>query len=154
VHRKAASDAIGIAQQPLSRDYGDILDFRPHWSDHVRALRWRRDCVVGHSRRMGRSPQTRADTNAEPPAWIKPQLCQLVKEAPSGENWAHELKFDGYRIHARIDRADIRLLTRTGLDWTEKYPTIAAAMRTLWVRKAYLDGELCGCVPTVSRPLL
>jgi ATP-dependent DNA ligase len=65
---------------------------------------------------MARSPQERADTNAELPAWIKPQLCQLVQEAPSGQDWAHELKFDGYRIHARIDRTDVRLLTRTGLD--------------------------------------
>jgi DNA ligase D-like protein (predicted ligase) len=96
---------------------------------------------------MARSPQKRADTNAELPAWISPQLCQLVKEAPSGQDWAHELKFDGYRIHARIDRTDVRLLTRTGLDWTEKYPTIAAALRTLSVRQAYLDGELCGVRP-------
>jgi DNA ligase D-like protein (predicted ligase) len=96
---------------------------------------------------MGRSPQGCADTNAELPARIEPQLCQLVKEAPTGENWAHELKFDGYRIHARIDRTDVRLLTRTGLDWTDKYPTIAAALRTLSVRQAYLDGELCGVRP-------
>jgi DNA ligase D-like protein (predicted ligase) len=96
---------------------------------------------------MGRSPQKRTETNAQLPAWIKPQLCQLVKDAPNGENWAHELKFDGYRIHARIDRTDVRLLTRTGLDWTEKYPTIAAALRTLSVRQAYLDGELCGVRP-------
>jgi bifunctional non-homologous end joining protein LigD len=64
---------------------------------------------------MARSPQKRADTNAELPPWIKPQLCQLVKEAPTGENWAHELKFDGYRIQARIDRTDVRLLTRLSI---------------------------------------
>lgn len=81
------------------------------------------------------------------PAWIKPQLCQLVKEAPSGEGWAHELKFDGYRMHARLDRGDIRLLTRTGLDWVGKYPTIVTALRTLPARQAYLDGELCGVQP-------
>jgi bifunctional non-homologous end joining protein LigD len=114
---------------------------------HVRALRWRRECFVGHNRGIGRSPQERADTNAELPAWIKPHLCHLAKEAPTGENWAHELKFDGYRIHARIDRTDVQLLTCTGVDWTDKYLTLAAALRTLSVRQAYLDGELCGVRP-------
>ncbi len=64
---------------------------KPRWSDHVRAERYRRDCFVGHNGRMASSPQERADTSPEPLAWIKSQLCQLVKEAPSGQNWAHEL---------------------------------------------------------------
>jgi ATP dependent DNA ligase domain len=50
-------------------------------------------------------------------------------------------------MHARLDNGDIRLLTRSGLDWTSKYPAIAAALRTLPVRLAYLDGELCGVQP-------
>jgi hypothetical protein len=54
--------------------------------------------------------------SAELLAWVKPQLTRLVTEAPSGDEWAHELKFDGYRMHARLDRGDVRLLTRTGLD--------------------------------------
>jgi bifunctional non-homologous end joining protein LigD len=90
---------------------------------------------------MARSPQERADTNAELPASIKPHLCHLAKEAPTGENWAHELKFDGYRIHARIDRTDVQLLTCTGLDWTDKYLTLAAALRTLSIGRAYMDGR-------------
>jgi hypothetical protein len=64
---------------------------------------------------MPKSPRERTARNTELPAWIKSQRCRLVKEAPSGDNWAHELKFDGYRMHARIDRAEVRLLTRTGL---------------------------------------
>src|SRR5438309_7738997 len=47
-----------------------------------------------------------------------------------GEQWLHEIKFDGYRMHARLDRGDVRLPTRTGLDWTHKYPAIAAAVAT------------------------
>jgi ATP-dependent DNA ligase len=47
-------------------------------------------------------------------------------------------------MHARLDRGDVRLLTRTGLNWTHKYPAIAAAVATLGARQAYLDGELCG----------
>ena len=81
------------------------------------------------------------------PTWIKPQLVQLVKEAPAGDDWLHELKFDGYRMHARLDRGRVQLLTRTGLDWTRKYPIIADALQSLSASQAYLDGELCGLGP-------
>jgi ATP dependent DNA ligase domain len=66
---------------------------------------------------------------------------------PEGPEWLHELKFDGYRMHARLDRGAVRLLTRTRLDWTRKYPAIAAAVETLSAQQAYLDGELCGVRP-------
>ena len=97
---------------------------------------------------MTRSPA--GNRRAEPtalPSWVKPQLTKLVDQAPEGPEWLHELKFDGYRMHARLDRGAIRLLTRTGLDWTRKYPAIAAAVEALPVRQAYLDGELCGVRP-------
>jgi ATP-dependent DNA ligase len=78
------------------------------------------------------------------PGWIKPQLTKLVDAPPEGPEWLHEIKFDGYRMHARLDCGAVRLLTRTGLDWTHKYPAIAAAISSLPSRQAYLDGELCG----------
>ena len=81
------------------------------------------------------------------PSWIKPQLTKLVDQAPDGPDWLHEIKFDGYRMHARLDRGGGRLLTRTGLDWTHKYPAVAAALASLPARQAYLDGELCGVGP-------
>src|SRR5881227_1060861 len=81
------------------------------------------------------------------PGWIKPQLTKLVDQAPDGPDWLHEIKFDGYRMHARLDRGAVRLLTRTGLDWTHKYPAVAAAAALLPARQAYLDGELCGVRP-------
>jgi bifunctional non-homologous end joining protein LigD len=81
------------------------------------------------------------------PGWIKPQLTKLVDHAPDGPDWLHEIKFDGYRMHARLDRGAVRLLTRTGLDWTHKYPAVAAAVASLPARQAYLDGELCGVRP-------
>ena len=51
--------------------------------------------------------------SAHPPTWIKPQLTRLVDEAPTGKDWVHEIKYDGYRMHARIDGDKIELLTRT-----------------------------------------
>jgi bifunctional non-homologous end joining protein LigD len=85
-----------------------------------------------------------------PPAWIKPQLAKLIENAPDGSDWLYEIKFDGYRMHARLDSGRAHL-TRRGNDWTEKYPAIAKAIAGLRARNAYLDGELCG-VPPPGRP--
>ena len=81
------------------------------------------------------------------PKWVKPQLCKLVDKALQGQEWLHEIKYDGYRMHARLDRGRAQLLSRTGLDWTHKYPVIAAAVSAVPARQAYLDGELCGVRP-------
>jgi hypothetical protein len=70
-------------------------------------------------------------TTAAVPEWITPQLTKLVDTPPDGPEWLHEIKFDGYRMHARLDRDAVRLLTRTGLDWTHKYPTLAASVSSL-----------------------
>jgi len=58
---------------------------------------------------------------ASPPKWIKPQLSRLVDEAPTGADWLHEIKYDGYRMHARLEDGRAQLLTRTGLDWSKRY---------------------------------
>jgi ATP-dependent DNA ligase len=92
---------------------------------------------------------------AEPPKWIKPQLSRVVDEAPAGDDWLHEIKYDGYRMHARLDRGKVQVLTRTGLDWSRHYPRTIEALRSLPVKTAYLDGELCALrpdgVPAFSR---
>jgi bifunctional non-homologous end joining protein LigD len=91
----------------------------------------------------------------EPPKWIKPQLTRVVDQAPAGDEWLHEIKYDGYRMHARLDRGKIQLLTRTGLDWTGKYRFTSEALHALPVKTAYLDGELYALrpdgVPAFSR---
>jgi bifunctional non-homologous end joining protein LigD len=82
-----------------------------------------------------------------PPTWVKPQLAKLVEQAPDGSDWLHEIKFDGYRMHARLDAGRAQILTRRGNDWTEKYPAIAKAITGLATQDAYLDRELCGVLP-------
>src|SRR5271169_6219498 len=78
------------------------------------------------------------------PQFVPPQLSQPVEKPPSGPQWLHEIKLDGFRMAARIDNGRAQLLTRTGLDWTDKYPSAIAALANLNVKTAYLDGELCG----------
>src|SRR5579862_2987845 len=96
------------------------------------------------ARNTGKSTKS---TGIHPPGWIEPQLTRPVDEAPDGPGWLHEIKYDGYRMHARIDGSDIRLLTRTGLDWTHRYQTTISALRALPVQSAYIDGELCAVRP-------
>src|SRR6202045_454968 len=96
------------------------------------------------SRVRGAGPRAVA---THPPAWIKPQLAALVKKAPDGPDWLQEIKFDGYRMHARLDAGRVQILTRRSNDWTDKYPALAKAIAGLPAQNAYLDGELCGVLP-------
>jgi hypothetical protein len=75
--------------------------------------------MVTRSRRRS-APAT--DSAAEFPRWVQPQLTKLVEAAPEGDQWAHEIKLDGYRMHARIDGTEVRILTRTGLRLDRKIP--------------------------------
>ncbi|HLH87140.1 MAG TPA: DNA ligase D [Xanthobacteraceae bacterium] len=83
-----------------------------------------------------------ADAGDPLPDFMPPSLATLSAEAPSGKGWVHEIKFDGYRIEARLDHGEVRLLTRKGLDWTEKFPNIAQAVAELDAATALMDGEI------------
>ena len=76
------------------------------------------------------------------PDFIPPCLALLGVTALDSADWIHEIKFDGYRMQARIDNGDVRLLTRKALDWTGKFAPIAEALETLPVEQAILDGEI------------
>jgi ATP-dependent DNA ligase len=93
------------------------------------------------------TPTRRSVERSFLPTWVKPQLAKPVKQAPDGSGWLHEIKLDGYRMHARLDAGRVQILTRRGNDWTAKYPAIAKALAELPATTAYLDGELCGVLP-------
>jgi hypothetical protein len=78
------------------------------------------------------------------PQFVPPQLSRPVEKPPSWPQWLHEIKLDGYRMAARVDNGRVQLLTRTGLDWSNKYPNAIASLANLNVKTAYIDGELCG----------
>ncbi len=84
---------------------------------------------------------------AAPPTTIAPELATLSKDPPTGDEWAHEVKLDGYRILVRIDGSDVSLLTRNGHDWTTKMPSLAAAAKKLKTTNAIVDGELVALGP-------
>jgi len=92
------------------------------------------------------SPALAASTKALPkehqPAFLKPQLAEEAEAPPEGSTWLHELKLDGYRMQARKDGAKVQMLTRSGLDWTERMSTVAAEIARIPAKFATLDGEV------------
>ena len=87
-----------------------------------------------------RSAPAAAKKSALPDS-IKPELATLVESAPEGD-WRYEIKFDGYRVMARVDNGSVRLFTRNGHDWTHKLPRQAEAIVSLGLESAWLDGEM------------
>jgi bifunctional non-homologous end joining protein LigD len=76
---------------------------------------------------------------------IEPCLPSPAKAPPSGPNWIHEIKHDGFRIMARRDGAGVRLITRAGNDFSSRFPFIAMAVSKLPVRSCLIDGEAIVC---------
>jgi bifunctional non-homologous end joining protein LigD len=76
------------------------------------------------------------------PKDFRPQLATLGTSVPQGDDWLHEMKFDGYRLLAFIEKSKVRLATRNGNDWTHKFPTLAKAVAELNLDSAILDGEV------------
>ena len=82
---------------------------------------------------------------AAPPALeeIALQLATAVDGPPDGDAWVYETKLDGYRALAGLDGRDVRLLSRNHVDWTHRFPGIAAALQELGLSRSVIDGELC-----------
>src|SRR5215472_535138 len=90
----------------------------------------------------GKGPARRVEAKRidEIPSFVAPQLCASVERPPSGEGWAHEIKFDGYRMQLRVEGGKVSLKTRKGLDWTDKFSAIARQAKTL--PDVLIDGEI------------
>jgi ATP-dependent DNA ligase len=73
--------------------------------------------------------------------FIRPQLATSVDQPPEGVNWIHEIKHDGYRAQVLLEDGRARVLTRTGLDWSEHFPSIFRAAVNLDCQSAIIDGE-------------
>src|SRR6186713_1477203 len=80
-----------------------------------------------------------------PAGFIEPCLPSPADKPPSGSIWIHEIKHDGYRLMARRDPVGIRLLTRRGNDWANRFPLVVEAVNHLKVRSCLIDGEVVCC---------
>jgi bifunctional non-homologous end joining protein LigD len=86
-------------------------------------------------------PAARAAQSTSPPAFTPIQLCKVADHPPAGSGWAHEIKFDGYRVQIATGGGKARLYTRRGHDWSKKFPEIVKDAAA-WP-DGVIDGELC-----------
>jgi bifunctional non-homologous end joining protein LigD len=101
-------------------------------------------------KRKGKSRLKDAD-GAKPgrmPRDATPQLAVLAAEPPQGDQWVHEIKFDGYRVLAHVERGSVRLITRKKQDWTHRYQIVAERLSELPVENAIVDGEVVALLPS------
>lgn len=103
----------------------------------------RADSPAKGSAKAAPPPAASTGREAAQPAMLDAQLATLVTGVPAGEDWLYEVKFDGYRLLARIDQGKVKLYTRNRNDWTAKFRGIADACKALGVKSAWLDGEAC-----------
>jgi bifunctional non-homologous end joining protein LigD len=90
----------------------------------------------------GKNPPAEGAVRRKLPQQQLPQLASVSKDPPEGDDWISEIKFDGYRLLCWLDHGHVRLLTRKGLDWTDRLPAVANAVTTLRADTALVDGEL------------
>lgn len=137
--------------EPNSVVTGRSMEQIAHSEDHV----WNsRD--TGNGKAWVRKEKPAAQTNhferwnaklkkmpaEKQPAFIEPQLAASAARPPSEKGWLHEFKLDGYRVQARKDGSSVRMLTRKGLDWTDRFESVASEVAALPVEKVTLDGEM------------
>ncbi|MHA6196208.1 DNA ligase D [Pseudomonas wadenswilerensis] len=122
--------------QARDEDEYDILEAEPDSVLSDRSLPAARPAV-----KAAKKKTTGKAAKSDLPPSLKPQLATLVDTPPDGD-WDYEIKFDGYRILARIDAGEVRLFTRNGHDWTAKMPRQVAALKKLKLKSAWLDGEM------------
>jgi len=91
--------------------------------------------------KSAKKPAAAKRAKSSMPDFVAPQLCEALSRPPSANSWIHEIKFDGYRIQMRVEDGEVTLKTRKGLDWTAKWPAIAASASKL--PDCIIDGEIC-----------
>lgn len=143
-----------------SVDEPDILEDKPDSAatgrsiaeiaaDHDRVWSSRQGGEVAQASKTRKRSKPAIDASALPkakpeklPKFIEPMLPTAVEKAPSSKDWVHEVKYDGYRVQVRIEHGKAKLLTRKGLDWTERFTGVADAVAQLPVKSALIDAEV------------
>ncbi|MEC3947393.1 DNA ligase D [Sphingobium sp. HWE2-09] len=97
-----------------------------------------------HNEKVAAKPRK---SRGKTPAFVKPQLATLVDSVPVSNDWLHEIKFDGYRALVAVDGEKVRVFTRNGLDWTDKFQPLTASIAALDLPPALIDGEIVAFGP-------
>jgi bifunctional non-homologous end joining protein LigD len=134
---------IGKGPKPFVAAVRSRAPAKAEWKSHRASAeaskpRKKSDPDTSRNKKVGKKGKGNADRAM--PTFIAPQLCSSVERPPTGSEWIHEIKFDGYRIQMRIERGEVSLKTRKGLDWTPKFGAIARAAEQL--PDCIVDGEI------------
>ena len=147
---RAADAADILSEQPNSAATGRSLEEIARDKDR----QWSSDRAAGGGGEIAAAKKTRrrkpvVDAAAIPkakaavmPGYIEPSLATATDVAPAGAGWLHEIKHDGYRLQAHLENGRVRLFSRQGLDWTDRFPAVALALPALPVGAAVIDGEV------------
>ena len=135
-HARGEDDPDILEERPESVKTGrvvtDVAGEAPGWSSKT-----------GRIAKEPQEAKIRGTKKAALPDFVPPQLATLKPHAPDGAGWVHEIKFDGYRLQARLDGGKVALLTRGGLDWTDRFgKAVPKALAALPAKQALIDGEL------------
>ena len=136
------SGAALVEGQPLSVATGRAMDAIAAERDRVWDSQQGGEIAGSPAAKPARKSAPFGARKRAMPDRIVPQLASPADSAPDGPEWLHEIKYDGYRLLAFIKPGEVRLITRNGLDWTQKFPALAHALAALPVDSALIDGEL------------
>jgi bifunctional non-homologous end joining protein LigD len=143
--RKADAPDI-LQEQPLSAATGRDLDEIAREQDRVWSSGQGEVTAPAQRKRRKKSivdAATLPKAAAAPlPSFVEPCLPSAADKPPSGKDWVHEVKYDGYRVQARIESGKAVLLTRKGLDWTQRFGGLGVAVAALPVKSALIDAEV------------
>jgi bifunctional non-homologous end joining protein LigD len=133
---KQIADGKGKAPKPFMLDGNGSGKADAVWHSN------RGDAAEARAQRKTSRPDKRVEAKRidSIPSFVAPQLCASVERPPSGKGWGHEIKFDGYRMQLRVEGGKVSLKTRKGLDWTEKFESVAKEARSF--PDALIDGEI------------
>ena len=130
----------------LVEQEASVLSGRTNWDladgGDVRADHAARADVVAERKMKPPASRSKAARKAILPPFVEPALATLVDDMPTGDGWLYEIKHDGYRMQARIDGGSVKILTRSGLDWTAKFEATARALKAMKLPSALIDGEI------------
>ena len=144
-YARAAGDPDILDERPESvktgRDVKDVAGEAPGWSSKTGRIA--KTAAKAKAEAAGPKTRIRGARKARMPGFVPPQLATLKPQAPTGRDWVHEIKFDGYRLQAHLSGGKVRLVTRGGLDWTGKFgKAVPRALAALPAQEAVIDGEL------------
>ncbi|CAN7271643.1 DNA ligase D [Phyllobacterium sp. LjRoot231] len=155
---RTESDPDILEERPESvktgREIADVAGEEPGWSSKTGKISKKKSANGKATKAAQESARDTAPDIPDPssikaarkaplPPFVEPTLATLAPKPPMGERWIHEIKFDGYRLQARLEAGRVKLFTRNGLDWTKKFgKEIVAAFQDLPIGTALIDGEL------------